>query len=372
MNTALPTERSVRDPQPVVTLRGRGHGERSVVAMAALLGESDGRLTLSADLIALAARTARYSSDPQEIILVAQSGPAALFLPLPPGLRLAGLISEQEMPEGLTLATPTVSGVAEARERIAEGVLLLLDAQRGRVLVEPDAEAVAAAQAGVHRARFRVGAAHVPARTQGGRQVAVWAIAKERADIDTALFDGADGLFIPAGSDLSLPLASDDPLPALLELAEAFGGGDIALALSGEALAPVALTRAAAFSLLRVALPLADLPLSPAELRQELETIVQQEADAGRRASLFGIAALFPDLDDPEIATFDELYIAPEVAATLSLTDSFALPPLYAVFDNPFDDELTNFEAVINGGVAGVIVPPSRVTEAKERVRNAE
>jgi hypothetical protein len=369
-------EREMRPVIPSASLRGRGHGGNPLVATATLLGESEGRLTLSADILSEAMRGARYGEDSwREVIVIAQSGPSALLLPMPPGIKMVGIVSEQEMPTGLTTPVPVLSGVQGAREQIAEGSIVLLDPVRGRVLVEPDPKEIAAIQANRHRARYRIGGDSIPAITQEGRIVSVYAIVRERSAIDEALLAGADGLFVPASADLLLPLAEEgygDPLKTLLPLAEAFGGGDVTLALTAEMFAPLTLAAVAAVSLLRVALHPSDLPMPPTDIQYELEKIVQQETNAGRRAAVFGLAALGPDLESPETSAFDTIYLGAEVAAGLTPETLFALPPVYALFDNPFDDSLTGFAEVISVGVAGVVVPVGRVAESKDRIREME
>ncbi|MDX1935209.1 MAG: hypothetical protein SFU56_21640 [Capsulimonadales bacterium] len=357
-------------------LRGRGHGTRGLVAVATILGETEGRLTLDPDLLADAARAARFSDDSwREVILVARSGPAALLLPMPDGVRLVGVVSEQEIPPGLTTPVPVVSGVTGARERITEGCLVLLDPARGRVLVEPEAREVAALQRQTHRARFRLGVESVIAITQGGRAVQVQALIRDNADIDAALLAGADALFVTAGAEALAALANEhggDPLPDLLRLAERFGGGAITLSLTAEMFAPVVLARMAAVSLLSIALHPSELPLPPADVRYELEKVVEQERNADRPAAPFGLAALSPDRHSHEIDAFDQLYFGSEIVADLTPEVLFAIPPVYALFDNPFDDSLTGFAEVVAAGAAGVVVPPTRVEECKDRIRESE
>jgi hypothetical protein len=333
-------------------------------------------MTLSPEILADADRNARHSSDAwQDVIAVTRSGPAVLMMTFPDGVRLVGIVSEQEMPGQITTAVPVVSGVLGALEQIKEGSLVLLDPVRSRVLVEPDATEIALLQTSTHRARFRLGAAHIPATTQGGRVVSTLALVHELSDVDAALAGGADGLFIPSSSVLLTPLAEENTGEALRTLrmvSDAFGGGDMVLSITAEMFAPLTLARVGAFSLLRIAIHPTDLPLPPEDVHFELEKIVQQEHQALRQAGLFGIGALGPDIHASETAEFDEIYLGAEFVTQMTPEDLFSLPPMFALFDNPFDDSLTGFVGAIAAGAAGVVVPAVRVSEAKHLIREQE
>ena len=129
------------------------------------------------------------------------------------------------------------------QKSVAENDLLIVDAHKARVLVEPDAEEFVRLQAERHRARVLLGAAHTPAQTQAGRAVPVWASVRSARELSDALAWGADGIVVEAGGDLTGEIAyaasfepdENDPFPdvpetmSLLSVVEAVGGGAVGL-----------------------------------------------------------------------------------------------------------------------------------------------
>lgn len=356
----------------MITLEGLGFGTDVVYARATLLGDDDGRPTLDPDLLTYAARIVRYGEETQEIIVVAPDAATALVMPMPEGLTLGGVIAEE--PVTARARIPVVTGVVDARKQIGEGSLIVLDSRRGRVLVDPTAEEIARLQNERQRARFRLGGENVPAQTQSGRTIAVWAMVSTQGDVTEALHVGADGILITAGGDLLPESSSDegDILAGLLKAAEAFGNGDIALDAGGEgfgALDPVLVCRLAPHCRLRWLLHPDSLPLPVRDLRQELQTIINAERRDDRIADIPLLMAAHPILSGesatPDRSDYSEILIAPDALSGLDFLEMVELPPLYTLL--PFD--LEDLPAAIQNGITGAIVPLALVAEAKDLIR---
>ena len=126
-----------------------------------------------------------------------------------------------------------------------------MDADRGRVYVEPDATVLARYQSPQRRARrFFLGGANLPARTASdNRVVAVVALAPTLAEIPRALEAGADGVWVPPGNDFlgaeDAFQTSDDQEDVLRRVMGVLGGQPLFLHVPPDRLALSALARAA-------------------------------------------------------------------------------------------------------------------------------
>ena len=358
-------------------LYGVGHGAAVAVARAVLVQEDQGRPTLPPDILAEAARRARYRGDgPLDLVLVVGDAAQALFVRLP-GLAVVGVVAEETadttaFPEEMAVIT----GVTGARDAIPEGEWVIVDPVRGRVVVEPDAAAIARVQAAPERPRVLLGAAHFPARTLGGTEVAVWAVVRSEADLEKALADGADGLVVTAPSDL-LPGNTDSPeaqTARLLPRVEAVGGGALALDASLDLRDPAAVVAVAARCEARWLLRPRDLYLPLPDLRDELAALVADEQNADRPARLPLLVAVLsaegaeneeapPPQDD--LTGFDEILLL-----GADTGDTYAPHfPMRAYLENELE---TLLPRVLRQGAVGVIVEPHTVAAAKDIIRVQE
>lgn len=350
-----------------MVLHGEGYGETIVLARAAVVRDQSGRPTLADDLLVESARRMRGGDGPLDVVLVAPDAAPALLLRLP-GLSVVGVIAEGPLSAPLPEAIAAVGGVSEARDRIPEGEWVIVDAVRGRVLVAPDAAAIARVQSAPERPRVLLGAAHTPASTQSDRAVAVWAVARSAGDLDAALDAGADGVLIALPSDFVDPDAFSPvaQVQGLLPVIEALGGGPVALFVPADLLDPLAVVNLAARCDAYWLLEPDALPIPVADLRAELSALIAEERDADRPARLPRlVAVLAPDASLPDdLAAFDEALTLPGGAPPdlsgmplrVWLPDSIetALPP-----------------AVARGAV-GIVVAPTQAAEAKDLIRIQE
>lgn len=365
------------------TLIGTGHGAGSVFARAVLLTEGGGRApTLTEEVMAEASRLLRRREAPLDIVLVARDAVSALFLRLPPGLSVVGVVAESaDVPPVLPDDVCLIAGVADALAEIPDGEWLLLDPRRGRVVVGPDATDIARMQTGSERPRILLGAAHVPARTQGGHEVSVWALTRIEGDLATAMAQGADGVVLPVPGALLAADASEDPVRPLLRVAAAVGGGPVGLLATPDDLDPAALTFLAAHCRAHWLIRPGDLPLPVAALREELTALVFEAEEENQPAGLPRLVAVLPEDGEPEdLSACDELLVlcdsgdgaggGTRLAAAAALARKIGLPL------RAWIEEDTSFQTLLSPavreGVAGVLVAPGRVEDAKYRIRAEE
>ena len=319
-----------------------------------------------------------------DIVLITADAHHSLLMPMPEGLILAAVVAEWEtdprffLPPDLTV----VAGVAGARDAVPEGEWVIVDPERLRVTVAPDAGAIGRLQHKA-RARYRLGESQAVAQTLSGVAMPVWARVFTVEDLHEAAENGADGFVVDGGGDL---LPTDLPeheregaaFARLLPVAEAAGGGDVALLAAFDAVDAASLVRLSAVCRLSLILPPDSLPLSPLDLRAELAQIADDEADAGRLAGVPRFVGLLPsaprsgdgNADPDEWRGFDETAFLPwdntEIAA-LTLPDVLTVPPLRAFAGTENREELAEvIAAAVFAGVCGVVVSPGMVGAAKE------
>jgi len=365
---------------------GANGEERGVLARAAVLvADPSGRPTLSDDLLVLLGERARHGDGPLDIALVAPEGVAASFMRLPPGLVLAALIAEEPAPPGGGVAQgiPMVAGVENARERIPEGEIVIVDALRNRVILEPDALEIVRLQTEPARPAVLLGEGHVPAQTLGGQTLSVWASARDFAHVAASVEHGADGVVVFPGGDILPPVDAGDVfappvLPLLEEAARMRGGGAFALWTGTDegALDVRTVAALAASCHLRWCLEPDDLPVSIGRVYEDLRALVQEEKNASRQADVPLLVALMQRLapDAPaDVAGFDEILFVytKSGAPDLTIGALLALPPV-RVYISSEADVWAGVEVAASSGAAGVVVPFAFVAAAKNYIRSLE
>ena len=368
----------------MTVLQGSGtmSGTLPVLATAARLDDATGRFTLSDSVLALAARRLRRGDGPLDTVLVASDASHALLLRLPSAFSLVGVVAEQSLAfvpptEGIAIVT----GVDEALTAIEDSDWVIVDPARGRVVVNPQAEEIARLQNARHlRPSVLLGASHTPARTLGGRTIAVWARVSHTADLELALANGADGIVIEEDSEL-LTLASDNAedmdeamLQRLTAAADAMGAGEVCIAASMETVHPRTIVLLAARCRLSWAIPPDSLPFSVSEVYREMNALIDAEEDEGMTAFLPRLAAIVsqaPEVngsDDPSLMDFDE---ALWIAETLPQSAGF-LPPVVRVVLPRQREDSSVLEAALAMGVMGVVVTADEIESTKDIIRQAE
>ena len=148
---------------------------------------------------------------------------------------------------------PSVLGLGEMLLRmVEEDDIVIVDGDRGRVYVAPDAVTIARYQAPLTLSRrYFLEGAHLPARTASdNRFISVLCAAWSLAQAEEAMASGADGLVVPAGNNFlgtdTLLQTAGEQTQALGDLAQIIGGQPLYLDIPQDNLALTALVRGAA------------------------------------------------------------------------------------------------------------------------------
>jgi hypothetical protein len=227
------------------------------IAAAARLQDDFGTASLSPErLRRLGERLRSFGvehPDPEQIVVVADRIPPAFWLAPLPGIQIVGLAASSPAPLSPPPDLPVVLGLGDALlQAIQEDDILIIDGDRGRVYVAPDAATVARYQApGTLARRFFLEGAHLPARTASDNRVitllcAAWSLEQ----VEDAMAQGADGLVVPAqnhflGSEF-LAQTAGEQTQMLGDLARIIGGQPLYLDIPHDNLALTAMARGAA------------------------------------------------------------------------------------------------------------------------------
>jgi hypothetical protein len=374
----------------MLRLRGKPFGAGVALGTAGVMRAPFGIPVLPARLAAQMARTRRDEPvEPVEVILVAEDYDAAAGLTLP-WARVVGIAAQRAGGGAERPGVPAVIGVERLLDSVGDDALLLIDGDRGIVLVEPEGTVLAAYQAEreriAPRRRLHLDYAHQPARTLDGRVARVIACVKTPEEAQAAVQNGADALHVPEDTVLLPAEASDEEqLEALRRLGEAAEGLPITLAGNAETVSIAALLRAAARAEFTLAVPLSRGTSGFAELREYIEetrgALLAEDLDFAdfRLAGAVLLEGTIPDdlagcmVERVVLEPVGREILKPGQARArlddLMVETSRLLIPVEVLLP-PSDD--TALETALGLGAAGFIVAPDAVQAVKERLREMD
>jgi len=326
----------------MITLVGNGSGQRPVLGWAVNVTYLDRRPTIDTATIARLRKSIEVDETALDIVLVVDRVDIGLWMPLPLGSTLVGIVTQQPFPVDIQnpLDIPCVHVSELPDEAIADGMLVLVDPLRQLVLVEPTADELVRIQI-TRKTRYSIGDGHIPVHTRGGVTIPIYAEITDLADISVAISQGADGL-----ATLREP-ASEIWDACIATGSQVWVSTDINSALqrtgtTGWVASPSDVHGGRAAFQLAVSDVIRTQGIVVPPLR-----IVDVRADAATRIPDDAADQLLCDL------------------ATMP-TDIFACPPCWVVLTSPLDAP-----AAIIGGAAGLVVPAGTVAETKEILRDA-
>ena len=179
----------------MITLVGNGSGQRPVLGWAVNVTYLDRRPTIDTATIARLRKSVEVDETALDIVLVVDRVDVGLWMPLPLGSTLVGIVTQQPFPVDIQnpLDIPCVHVSELPDEAIADGMLVLVDPLRNLVLVEPTADELVRIQI-TRKTRYAIGDGHIPVHTRGGVNIPIYAEIAAESDIAVSLSQGADGL----------------------------------------------------------------------------------------------------------------------------------------------------------------------------------
>jgi hypothetical protein len=300
---------------------------------------------------------------------------------------VVGIISEFARDGVQSPGVPAVAGIDGVLDKIEDDALVLLDGDRGIVLVDPDSIALAAYQAEreriAPRRRIFLDYSHQPAVSLDGREIRVLGRVGTLDDVRQALDNGADTLYVPSGPPMLDPESDDEThMEALLNVAEAAAGKPVTICWDIQAVAAASILQAARRAEITVAVPLTATGEFSGEIQSYLqetrEELLGEDIDFAdvRLAGAIGLGDDLPeDLGDlflsrvivtaPEGTAFDH-----EPTQTwmeeLARRANALLLPIEVEAASADADQVTRMLAL---GAAGVIVSPAAVSMVKDTIR---
>jgi len=364
----------------MLKIRGIAYGG-GVVLGAALIIRGPGGLAKST--LSPALRPGRHAQTelPDVVILTDDYQRAAnAYIPW---VNVVGIAVEHVAGENTGSSVPVVFAASDLFSSAQNGDLVLLDGERGIVVIAPDGPAIAAYQAERERLaprnRVHLGHLHEPAISLDGRVIRVMARITTLAEARNAVDNGADALYMPENAPL-LPADADDAdqLRALYALATIGAGKPITIAGTADSVSLSSLLRTAHRANLSFCAPLTlgadwfeDLRTELATLSEELLLADETYGDlriSGRMhcgqdleqpLELFGVYKISVELPSGAGDSTDWLQDAIQAASELLL-------PVEAITD------LDALHKALACGAAGVAVGPEQVQGAKEVIRGLD
>ncbi len=392
-------------------LRGTGVGAGMALGAAAVVRVRGGIPMLPEVPVRIAELVAmRRLTEVPEVILAVEDYRTGLTLAgALSWARVVGIAAESAEPDARIPPFPAVVGVPNLMSVVEDEMLLLVDAERGVVLADPDPIAIAQYQAEhdhiAPRHRFYLESAHLAAQTLDGRTLQVVARVTSEEEVAEAIEDGADALYVPFNVPL-LPATEDAQAQRyhLRTLTEQAAGKPLLLADDYALSARMLVEMAARAEITLTVPPREDLEgLGLAECLAELQEAEAECFEEEMACSLPRLAvdiAAVPEQETPEQITariealaargatqlllslegysLDETML-PHLETLIAAARSHLLPVTAMVYRHSFNlfgaSDLENtLETAINFlagmDVAGLIVGPGQVTETKERLRN--
>jgi phosphoenolpyruvate-protein kinase (PTS system EI component) len=341
-------------------------------------------------MIAQMARTPRdVPVEPMEVVLIAQDYEAAASLAVP-WARTVGIIAERALPDAVRLGVPSVIGVEGVLDKITDETLVLIDGDRGVVLVDPDPTAVATYQAERERIsprrRLYLDYEHQPARTLDGREVRVTACVGSLEEAREAVEGGADALLVPPGTLLlDLDATDEEQLESLLALADAAGGKPITIVGDAQAISMPSLLRAALRAEFTLALPFSVGAEGYEELQAYLdqvrEELLAEETDFGDFHIACAVSLLEPltgglaDFMTGRVVVLADQVAEAGRAEVLAWLDNLIVAANCLLL--PVDVEISGADAdllpaALGLGAAGFLVPSAQAQAVKQAIRTLD
>lgn len=187
----------------MITLEGIAKQPGVAIAVAAIVDAKNGINAISPALLMSGISSLRNGlrpADYPEAVLACDTLALGATMRIP-GINIIGIAAESDsdVPD-LPVEAPCVIGVTDLLSSINEGDILIVDGYKGVVHIDPDPPTLIHYQQAEEHRHLRekvfISSEHIPARTQSGETVYVYARMSDESQLAAALSAGADGLVL--------------------------------------------------------------------------------------------------------------------------------------------------------------------------------
>ncbi|MEN6357820.1 MAG: hypothetical protein ABFD83_12140 [Armatimonadota bacterium] len=187
----------------MITIQGKARKDGVAIAVAALVDTKNGINGVAHSILEEGLHALKQgisAQDYPEAVIVCDNLIMGMSLHIP-GISTIGIAAEQDLDiPGINPEVPSVTGAEGIMASVTAGDIVILDGNNGMVYIDPDPQTLIHYQKiedQRHTApKIFIASEHIPARTQTGHTVSVFAYIKNEGEIDQALAEGADGLLL--------------------------------------------------------------------------------------------------------------------------------------------------------------------------------
>ncbi|MHB9035695.1 MAG: hypothetical protein ACYC64_03450 [Armatimonadota bacterium] len=187
----------------MITIQGKARKDGVAIAVAAVVDSTNGINGVAHSLLEEGLRALKSGSAPQdypEAVVICDNMVMGMSLRIP-GINTVGIAAQADLDvPGLNPEVPCVTGADNLLAEVSEGDIVILDGHSGTVYVDPDPHTLIHYQQIEDQRKSErkifIASEHIPARTQTGHVVTVYAYVAREDEVDQALSEGADGLFL--------------------------------------------------------------------------------------------------------------------------------------------------------------------------------
>ena len=347
----------------MVTIQGIARSEGVAIAVAAVVDATNGINGVSPALLDEGLRAIRarlLPHDYPEAVVVCDSPAMGTTIRIP-GVNVIGIAtqSDTDMP-GLIVEMPCAIGLEGLLESVSEGDIVIIDGGKGIVYIDPDPATLIHYQELDERKatarRLFIASEHIPARTQAGETILVYALVAEEAELTRALEDGADGLVVDLREHVGDPTAYCD------NVLRAAAGKQVVFLITEYA---EEVLRSAMWLAASGQVTLACSPAASDQVLREIESLLSAiESDSEATSVNIGTILLEPGHAADEVG---ECRIVLDVRES-PLLSGIASPELKCVTVAP--DQSDALVHLIEMGAKCVAVAPDAIGSAKYTIRS--
>lgn len=187
----------------MITIHGTRRREGIAIAVAAVVDLRAGPSAVSPTLLQSGLDALKRGLPPQdypEAVIVCENlavGAAANI----PGVQAVGIAAQDDADApGAEYAVPCVAGLCELLKSVREDDIVIVDGDKGIAHIDPDPSTLTHYQHIEEQRSARepvfIASQHIPAKTQAGETVLVYAYVRNDCELSNALEEGADGVLM--------------------------------------------------------------------------------------------------------------------------------------------------------------------------------